>query len=57
LNVTVDDVEEKFWPLVRFTPQVGPLGRPDSVNVTEYIVGAHEIVSDVFAPLTVMLPE
>ena len=44
------------WP-VMFTYHVVPVGRPDSVNVTEYVTSENVTLSETAAPLTVNEPE
>ena len=49
------EVEEDFTPF-SVTFQVAPVGRPDSVKVTEYVISLNVTVSDIDAPLTVKDP-
>ena len=59
VNVIEDDVDDSVFPF-NVTDQDVPDGRPDSVNVTEYVftdTGVNDIASFTFAPFTVTVPE
>ena len=45
-----------FIPLLRFTYHVDPVGRPDSVNVTEYVTSENVMGSESDLPFTVNDP-